>query len=649
MATVYYCRNDGGTAVQCNGIVDAAYPGSGTGQACAYSSIQTAVNACVGGDTVMLKLETHTITGSITLPAHSGASYATIKGPEDSLIPAPALIRQPMGAGVTAHMPVISTTNTNSDPVFAATTGGFWKVSGVMITDNATLPNGQGGFIYVSLSGGSNYLFDRCVIKPKGYPVQEVNNYNTNARWAFRSNATNVTLQDSDLLGFYGTYPGGAVGSGNQDGGGILSDIGPGPLTVQRCYIEPFFDGVLLGGTDPPASPIQTVSGSPTLTTATVSSTAGLSTGMTFAVEMVWDVNFCKDDNTHPCWGNSVVSGIAGNNLTFPPLICNTAGGGARVACTQAVKTPGQAIWSGQTVSSTIIQQNHFYTPLAYSIWLRANNTNHPKAIIETKICNGLLFDGNYMDGFPNTFGTTSYNQSGGSPWTGVLNATFSNNWISSFNVGTFDPLADPYYINTPGTNLIITNNLMTGPDNGGALSGVTNNWLEGKGGVNISITHNTVLTGYPTAYVGGTVKSQLANPTYYGQPALTFKDNLWGFGDYGMVCDSATPQDCWPSYVENHNLLALNVNPPNSNPATQFPNSTTAASWAAVLFTGATATTVTDWRLQTGSPGHHAASDGSDIGVNITTLMTALGITTTVPTAAVAGKIAMAGKVTIS
>ena len=35
-ATTYYVRTDGGTASQCNGRADAAYPGSGTNLSCAW-------------------------------------------------------------------------------------------------------------------------------------------------------------------------------------------------------------------------------------------------------------------------------------------------------------------------------------------------------------------------------------------------------------------------------------------------------------------------------------------------------------------------------------------------------------------------------------------------------------------------------------
>ena len=35
-AATYYVRADGGTTAQCSGLANAAYPGSGNGQACAW-------------------------------------------------------------------------------------------------------------------------------------------------------------------------------------------------------------------------------------------------------------------------------------------------------------------------------------------------------------------------------------------------------------------------------------------------------------------------------------------------------------------------------------------------------------------------------------------------------------------------------------
>lgn len=58
-ATTYYVRTDGGNAAQCTGRADAAYPGSGTGRACAWNSLHHALPASgvpriMGGDTVIV-------------------------------------------------------------------------------------------------------------------------------------------------------------------------------------------------------------------------------------------------------------------------------------------------------------------------------------------------------------------------------------------------------------------------------------------------------------------------------------------------------------------------------------------------------------------------------------------------------------------
>lgn len=58
-ATTYYVRTDGGNAAQCTGRADAAYPGSGTAQACAWNSPHHALPASgvpriLGGDTLII-------------------------------------------------------------------------------------------------------------------------------------------------------------------------------------------------------------------------------------------------------------------------------------------------------------------------------------------------------------------------------------------------------------------------------------------------------------------------------------------------------------------------------------------------------------------------------------------------------------------
>lgn len=67
-ATVYYVRTDGSTATNCLGTSDAAYDGSGTGEACAFNHPNWALElqgqtagAMAGGDTLVIKSGTYTI------------------------------------------------------------------------------------------------------------------------------------------------------------------------------------------------------------------------------------------------------------------------------------------------------------------------------------------------------------------------------------------------------------------------------------------------------------------------------------------------------------------------------------------------------------------------------------------------------------
>ena len=58
-AATYYIRTDGGTAQQCSGLADAAYPGSGENQACAWAHPFWALDSgggwrINGGDTLLI-------------------------------------------------------------------------------------------------------------------------------------------------------------------------------------------------------------------------------------------------------------------------------------------------------------------------------------------------------------------------------------------------------------------------------------------------------------------------------------------------------------------------------------------------------------------------------------------------------------------
>jgi hypothetical protein len=88
-ATTYYVRTDGGTAAECTGRADAAYPGTGTGQACAWKSLHYALPAAsvpriLGGDTVIVGPGQYPI-GWEAPGAAGGRCYAG--GPYDCYLP----------------------------------------------------------------------------------------------------------------------------------------------------------------------------------------------------------------------------------------------------------------------------------------------------------------------------------------------------------------------------------------------------------------------------------------------------------------------------------------------------------------------------------------------------------------------------------
>ena len=123
-ATTYFVRTDGGSAAQCTGTTDAAYPGSGSNQACAWNSLHQALPASGGaringGDTVYVAPGEYMI-GVDAPGANGGRCYSG--GPWDCYL-------APVPSGPSADRP---TRILGRDPAHPAVLWGNERVSAML-------------------------------------------------------------------------------------------------------------------------------------------------------------------------------------------------------------------------------------------------------------------------------------------------------------------------------------------------------------------------------------------------------------------------------------------------------------------------------------------------------------------------------------
>ena len=271
--------------------------------------------------------------------------------------------------------------------------------------------------------------------------------------------------------------------------------------------------------------------------------------------------------------------------------------------------------------SKITIRHNLISKPLA---WMSESWT--VKNLVEFKNADTVLVDGNVIQnnwaageaGYSILF--TPRNQTGTAPWTVVQNITVQNNVIrhvaAVFNVLGYDNLATSQQTN----NIVIKNNLIYDVSTAYSTPGMpANGWVAiiAGGSQNITLDHNTIdndgndtLVFYPssspsiTAATGVVLTNNL------------LRDNLYGiFGD-GSSPGNATLATYAPGAVVSHNSIG-------GAAAAQYPPGNlypTVAGWIAD-FVGESAF---NYQLVAGSEASGAATDGSDIGVNFTTLNSA-------------------------
>ena len=200
-AATYYVRADGGTAQQCTGLANTAYPGSGTGQACAWSHPYVALPPVnnehhiapriAGGDTLIIGHGSYMM--GYGAPETVGVCYSTYTG-DCKMQPIPAgpdashktrILGEGWDQGCTAAPQLWGTLGTYS--IIDMTRSSNTEVGCLELTDHSSCIVHH--CTADNCTGGADQ-FDRC---------EAGETYGSNGIYA--SDASNVSLHDVNIHG----------------------------------------------------------------------------------------------------------------------------------------------------------------------------------------------------------------------------------------------------------------------------------------------------------------------------------------------------------------------------------------------------------------------------------------------------------------
>src|SRR5689334_4493990 len=233
-SATWFVRNGGSTTTNCTGLVDADYSGSGTGQPCAYSNLQNAINNSAGGDIIILKAG-QAFVGSFSLPNKSGSSYITIKSSlADSLPPNNRVFPTDI-----TKMATVRTNVPNGEVFFTQSAAHHFRFIGLEITLTSGV-SAEAGIRFgsnpkeTSLSQITHdFEIDRCYIH--GLPTE-------NSHQGIVANSEHTVIKNSYISDWH------YIGIEAQ---AILIYNSPGDITIFNNYLEASTQQILIGGADP--------------------------------------------------------------------------------------------------------------------------------------------------------------------------------------------------------------------------------------------------------------------------------------------------------------------------------------------------------------------------------------------------------------
>lgn len=448
-----------------------------------------------------------------------------------------------------------------------------------------------------------HFIVERCWFDGGSSSTSQVTN-------GIRVYADYVTIKDSLIAEFR------LIGAG-VDAAAISLSAGQGPYAFWNNTMVATSENFNIAG-GPTAQLTATVTNG-TTTSATLSTTAGL------AVDA--DIAFTVG-GLYNSLNTSVVRTISGNNITFDAI---------------AQVPNGTAEWAAAEPSFIEFRRNYLYKPLSWRpsdpSW---NGVNYQiKNLWEAKWGRYLVVEGNV---FTQTWVAeqtwaivfTVRNRSGGEVHSAsIRQLQWSNNLLkdtpTGYNISAKDDGSDQGNTSARSSDFTFRNNLHwnTGLnwDPAGASHAFINLGQAETGNrlKRIFIIHNTHDNGVPDN-AGGVITDFAGGPAGGADQSMwlnnVHQDNGFGFRSNSSTTNSAQNiTNNFPPGTAANWSKNLIVNPNNHI----YPD-------AAVMLSAAWSTGVFidyahgDFRLKTGSPGINAATDGTDIGVNITVLQAAIG-----------------------
>jgi len=348
---------------------------------CTYTlteaNLTTAINASVGGDSILLQ-EGTTTDVALVLPAHTGASMVTIRTGvtstgsliSSSQFPA-ADIRMTPALATSSNLAILRAKTNNTPAIRTASdigSSGYWTLKHLAFTSNT-----YGGEALIQLGSDSDNTGEQDSIAriPAHFTVNQVYIYGNPVSGQFRGmrvHVNNWIITNNYIKDIKATSEGQAIYFNSFSSGGTLTNN----------YIEGGAEGVIFGGAGGCCHPDITVASAASASSFTLSGRTDLFVGLPITVANAGGVE--EQVYVATCGTAVAEAACTSNAITVTPALSTTPSVGADVD------------W-GIIPSDVTVEKNHFYKPPAW----RSAIVGTPQSVaVVASTTGGTLAAGSY-------------------------------------------------------------------------------------------------------------------------------------------------------------------------------------------------------------------------------------------------------------